>query len=248
MKIIVLLFFLPLTLFSQNPLPFNVGEYSSFDISFRNIVVGSAELEVQNNDIDRTGNSFHIIGKGRTAPFFDWFFKVRDVYETFFDTSNVRPKKFIRRISEGGFQKQQLYSFYHSDDLVLVEDTSYAISKTTQDMLSALFFARTFNKDSLVINKSFFIPIFMDEENFLLEVTYLHNEDILTEFGKISCLVFKPMMQEGRVFQDGEKMKIWISNDKNNLLIKVETEIWAGTINAIITETRNLKYPLSIIK
>ena len=38
-------------------------------------------------------------------------------------------------------------------------------------------------------------------------------------------MVFKPKMQEGRVFQDGEQMKIWISEDRNRLLVKVEAKI-----------------------
>ena len=111
-----------------------------------------------------------------------------------------------------------------------------------------LFGIRTFNKDSLEINSSLFVPIFMDEENYLLEITYLGIDKVKTEFGVVNCLVFKPMMQEGRVFQDGEKMKIWISDDDNHLLIKVETEIWAGTIKALISECKNIKHPISIIK
>ena len=86
----------------------------------------------------------------------------------------------------------------------------------------------------------------MDEENYSLEISYIYNEDIETDLGVINCMVFKPKMQEGRVFQDGEKMKIWISNDDNNLLIKVETKIWAGTIKAILVKHSELKHPLSI--
>ena len=51
-------------------------------------------------------------------------------------------------------------------------------------------------------------------------------------------------MQAGRVFEDGEKMKIWISDDKNKILFKVVTEIWAGDIVAELTEFKNLKYRL----
>ena len=88
----------------------------------------------------------------------------------------------------------------------------------------------------------------MDDENYLLEVLYLYNEKVKTNFGEIDCMVFKPKMQEGRVFQDGEKMKVWISDDKNRLLIKVETQIWAGIIKAILVKYQELKFPLSIIK
>jgi len=53
-------------------------------------------------------------------------------------------------------------------------------------------------------------------------------------------------MQEGRVFEDGEEMKIWITDDGNHLLMKVETKIWAGSIKAVLVEYKELKFPLSI--
>ena len=90
--------------------------------------------------------------------------------------------------------------------------------------------------------------MFIDEENYSVEVVYLNNEKVNTNFGQINCMVFKPKMQEGRVFEDGEKMKLWISDDQNNLLVKVETQIWAGTIKAIMKKYKEVKYPLSISK
>ena len=81
-----------------------------------------------------------------------------------------------------------------------------------------------------------------------MEILYLHNEKVKTNFGEVNTMVFKPKMQEGRVFQDGEQMKIWISDDKNRLLIKVETQIWAGTIKAVLVKYQEVTYPLSISK
>ena len=248
MRVLFVFFVLPLIVYSQNQLPYKAGEYSAFNISFRGIKVGSAELEVlSKKKIDNTA-TFHITGRGKTSRFFDVFFKVRDVYETYLDTLNIRPVKFFRDIYEGGYEKKQQYSFKHSERLVFCKDTSHKIFENTQDMISALFFARTFDKELLNKKKLFVIPIFMDDENYLLEVSYLYNEKVKTNFGTVNCMVFKPKMQEGRVFQDGEKMKIWISDDRNRLLIKVEAQIWAGSIKAIIVEQKEVKYPLSISK
>ena len=249
MKGFFLVFFLfPIITYSQSNLPYKVGEHSIYDIYFGPIKVGSGDMKIEAEvNIDKT-STFHIVGKGKTSPFFDFFFKVRDVYQTYLDTLNVRPVRFIRDIKEGDFQKKQLYVFKHSDSLVFWKDNSHVISSNTQDMLSALFYARSFNKAILSKNKSFFVPIFMDEENYFLEIMYLYNEKVKTNFGIVNCMVFKPKMQEGRVFQDGEKMKIWMSDDKNHLLIKVETEVWAGNIKAVLAEYQEVKYPLSISK
>lgn len=242
------LFLFPLTTYSQSDLPYKVGEYSAFDISFKGIKVGSAEMKIEKQIKINGVSTFHIIGKGRTASFFDWFFKVRDVYETYLDTSKIRPVKFVRDIHEGGYEKKQQYIFKHSAGKVFWKDTSHVIFPTTQDMLSALFYARTFNKNDLLQKKSFFVPIFMDEENYSLEILYLKDEKVKTNFGEVNCMVFKPKMQEGRVFEDGEEMKIWISDDRNHLLVKVETQIWAGSIKAILVKHQGVKYPLSINK
>lgn len=243
-----ILFLFPLEIYSQSHLPYKVGEHLFFEISFGHIKVGSGELNIERQIKKDKISTFHIVGKGKTRTFFDWFFKVRDVYETYLDTSRIVPVKFIRDIYEGGYQKYQLYNFKHNDSVVFSGDKKYKIHSNTQDMLSALFYARTFKKEELNKKKSFFVPIFMDEENYSLEILYLYNEYVKTDFGVINCMVFKPKMQEGRVFQNGEKMKIWISDDKNRLLIKAEAEIWAGRIVALLKKYKEVKYPLSISK
>ena len=242
------LFLVPLTLYTDKPLPYNVGENLFFNIYFGGLKVGKASIHnVKKVEIDSTP-TYHIVAKGQTSRFFDLFFKVRDVYETYLDIKRVLPLRFLRDIYEGGYEKKQVYRFKHADSLVLVKDTSYSIFSNSQDMLSALFYARNLSKDSLRQEGLLTIPIFMDEENFFLEILYLKNEMVKTDFGLVNCMVFKPRMQKGRVFRDGEKMKVWISDDKNRLPIKIETEIWAGTIRALLVNYKELKNPMSIIK
>ena len=247
-------FFLYLFLFlysnqslSQHILPYKLGESFLYNISFAGIKVGDASLKIDSIKNINDKNCYHIIGAGKTTPFFDFFFKVRDTYETFLDTSSILPVKFKRDISEGGFKKKQLYHFNHTDSVVYSEDTLYQIYNSSQDMLSALFFARTFDGKDLKIDDKFIIPIFMDEENYFLEIKYLQKDTINTDFGNVECLVFKPLMQEGRVFENGERMKVWITNDDNHLLLKVETQIWAGKIEAELVDYSNIKFPLNII-
>ena len=244
---IVFLFFTS-SVFSQTNLPYKVGEYAAYKVSFGPIWVGYADLEIAEIKTINQKPSFYIVGKGKTAPFFDWFFKVRDIYETFIDTSTLLPLEFNREVNEGGHLINQQYSFSHKDSNVTTQDSIFVIPANAQDMLSALFYARTFKKESIFDGESFYIPIFMDDENYYLEIKYLQNEVLDTKFGKINCMVFQPKMQEGRVFEDGEEMKIWITDDKNHLLIKVETKIWAGIIKAVLDVYKELKYPLSIIE
>ena len=247
---------------AQHALPYKNGEHVEYDIYFGPLQVGDAEMEIAGLAKIDNKTTFHVLGKGRTAYFFDLFFKVRDTYETYIDTTTLLPLKFHRDIYEGGHEIHQEYSFSHVNQLVkaksqvvknkkkkkiAINDSIYPISFNAQDMLSAFFYARTFNQDKLTQKDTFFIPIFMDEEMYNLEIIYLYNEIVETKLGKIECLVFKPKMQQGRVFADGEQMKIWISNDKNHLLVKIETKIWAGTIKAFMVDYKSTKYPISFL-
>ena len=244
----IVLFAISNLVFSQANLPYKVGEYAAYKVSFGAINVGFADLQIIESTHLNSRPAFHIIGKGRTAPFFDWFFKVRDIYETFIDTNTLLPLVFKRTVNEGGYLINQRYQFNHSDSKVITQDSSFFIPINTQDMLSAFFLARTLKKESIISGQPFYIPLFMDDENYNLEIKYLANEIIDTKWGKIDCMVFQPKMQEGRVFEDEEKMKIWITDDANHLLLKVETEIWAGTIKAVLEDYKELKHPLSKIE
>ena len=169
MRGVLLIFCLySLTTHPQSNLPYKVGETLFYDISYGHLRVGSGELKIEELiQMDETP-TFHIVGKGKTSSFFDWFFKVRDTYETYFDTASRVPVRFIRDIYEGGYEKYQRYQFNHQQNLVFAHGTSYKIKSNTQDMLSALFYARTFKKEKLNQDTSFFVPIFMDEENYFL--------------------------------------------------------------------------------
>ena len=215
-----------------------------FNISFGFLDVGYGELSISKLVLTKNTPTYHIIGKGKTSKFFDVFFKVRDVYETYIDTNTFLPVKFLRDVYEGGHVINQKYEFNHAKRLVFNQTKLFEIPNDSQDMLSAFFYARTFNKEKVLLDSVFTIPIFMDDENYFLEVKYLYDEVLETSLGHIKCMVFQPKMQEGRVFEDGEDMKIWISDDENKMLYKVETKIWAGKIKAELIEYKNKLYPI----
>tara|TARA_B110000003_G_scaffold276461_1_gene323072 strand:- start:3711 stop:4463 length:753 start_codon:yes stop_codon:yes gene_type:complete len=233
--------------FSQTELPFIDGERASYNLYFGSIKVGYADMEIKESIINEKA-TIHAIGRARSAPFFDWFFKVRDLYETFIDKNTILPIIFNRSVNEGGYKINQQYYFDHMKSTVATKDSIFFIPPLTQDMLSAFFLARTYKKEYITKYKSIYVPIFMDNDNYLLEIKYLYNDVIETKWGKIECMVFQPLMQEGRVFENGEKLKIWITDDSNHMLLRVEAEIWAGTVRAIISDYKNSKYPLTIIK
>ncbi len=245
-NICLLLCLIASNMLAQNNLPYKTGEKTLYKISFGLLDVGYGELNIYDGHVENNKTTYHIIGKGWTTKFFDMIFRVRDTYETYINKKTLLPIRFIRDVDEGGYLINQEYMFFHSDSIVKssLSKNKFNIPGNAQDMLSAFFYARTFEKKEVLKDSLFTIPIFMDEETYFLEVKYLYDEILDTKFGNISCMVFKPRMQKGRIFEKEEEMKIWITNDKNKILLRVETKIWAGTIKAQLENYKNLKYPL----
>ena len=175
------------------------------------------------------------------------FFRVRDEYISWTNTEKLQPIHFIRNVDEGGYLIKQNYLFNPAKNTAIVEDSVYQISDNTQDMISAFYYARALIiKQNLKKDSILKINIFMDEENYPMQIKYLKNEIIKTKWGKINCMVFAPQLQVGRIFKKEEEMRIWISDDENKLMIKVETKIIIGVISAKLSAFESLKSPLSI--
>ena len=56
------------------------------------------------------------------------------------------------------------------------------------------------------------------------------------------------MLQEGRVFKDQEDMTVWISDDKNRIPVRVQTDILIGSIKMDLVGFENLASEPAIIK
>ena len=60
------------------------------------------------------------------------------------------------------------------------------------------------------------------------------------------ALLFKqPLLIKGKVFEGGEKMTIWITDDSNHIPVRVETSLTVGSIKMDLMHYKNLKHPLT---
>ena len=101
---------------NENIKPFTIGEKLSYKIAYGIIEAGNADLEVKS--ITSQPECFRVVAKGYTNFAFDWFFKVRDHYESIIDSSTMKPKFFIRNVREGNTKFNQFYTFNHDEQIV----------------------------------------------------------------------------------------------------------------------------------
>lgn len=243
MKKLILIFLLTSHYcFSQkNIYPINTGESCSYQIYYGFINAGHAIYSVT-----KKNEEISVIVQGRSNSVVDLFFKIRDRYESKINTKSLLPSYFKRDILEGGDKINQEYFFNHKNNTVKTQKGEYKTNAKSQDMLSSFLYGRTFTSSFLKRKSPFFINIFINEEEYNMEVKYVGTEVLNTNIGKVRCIKLKPKVQVGRVFSSPDDLNIWVSDDKNHILIKVEMDILVGSIKADIETAKNIKFPLSI--
>lgn len=231
----------------KNNVAFKEGEILTYRMHYGFINAGVATLEVKPEILNINGRKvYHIVGTGYTTGTTDWFFKVRDRYETYMDKDALLPWLFIRRVDEGGFKFSQDYSFNHYTKKVDIgNNEKYDVPSGVQDMVSAFYTARNLDLSHAKEGDIFSLPCFVDKELWPLQIRYVGKEVIETDLGKYRCLKFRPIVQKGRVFKKEEDLNVWITDDKNHIPMRVKAEILVGSIKMDITGTKNLLNPTS---
>lgn len=229
---------------------FQDGEKLTYCMHYGLLNAGEAVLEVKAHDKKINGRKvLHVTGTGKTISAFDWFYKVRDTYESYIDEESVIPWTFVRRVDEGGYKINQDYTFDHTKKKVDVGDgKKFDIVANTQDMLSAFYYARTLDFSKAKEGDIYTINMFYDNTSFALKIKYMGKETVSLRMGKYKCLKFVPVVEKGRVFKDEDDLTVWITDDKNKIPILAKAKLLIGSIKMELEEYSGLASPISKVK
>ena len=227
---------------------FNAAESVTMKVFYTlaGMYVGAGEVTFT-SALERMNNRpvYHVTGEGKTYGFYDSFFKVRDKYETFIDTATLQPYKFIRNVYEGGYKKYENITFNKTTNTAITNEGVYKVPPCVQDVLSAIYYARNIDFNKYKPGDKIFFSLFLDKELFEMYVRYMGKETIKTKYGKFRTIKFKPLLIKGTMFEGGEKMEVWVSDDRNHVPVRIESDISVGSIKVDMISYRNLRYPLT---
>lgn len=258
--VVFLLYNAPI-LFSQcihKKTAFQIGENIEYEVAYNWgfiwISAGKVSFTVKENTF--VGKPvYHFYSYGTSSKSYDWFYKVRDTYQSFVDTSSLLTVWAGRSSSEGGYEVFENYIFDNSTNkLYSTTSTSkiprrndtLAITNCLTDVLSAIYFARNIDFSKCKINDKFPIFIVTVAKTYPLYIRYLGKDVVTThDLHQYNCLKFSAKMVDGSIFKGGEDLIAWVTDDNNHLAVQVEAKILVGSIKANLTKAENTKSPLS---
>jgi hypothetical protein len=188
---------------------------------------------------------FHITALGKTIPFYDHLYKVRDRYETFIDSATLLSYEFNRSVYEGGIKKYENIRFDRQFHTAITNAGVYKIPECALDVLGALYYIRNLSVDNLKEGDKIAFDMFMDNQLYPSYVRYMGRELITTRYGKFHAIKIRPLLIKGTMFDAGEKMTVWVSDDGNHIPVRIQASIKIGSVKADLMEFNNLRWPLS---
>lgn len=229
---------------------FRKGEVLEYRVHYGFVDAGTARIEVKDEEKKVAGRKvYHVVGTGKSHWTFDWFFKVRDRYESFIDEEGLYPWFFLRRVEEGSYRLKQDYAFFQNKDTVdNGEGKRFAVPHGVQDLLSSFYFSRTMDLSSAKPGDIFGVQVFIDDSVWTGKLKFIGTDTIEVGLGKFSCLKFVPIVQKGRIFKKEEDLTIYISNDKNKIPILAEAKILVGSIKMELQNFSGLANPIAKVE
>ena len=155
------------------------------------------------------------------------------------------PYKIVRNIDEGGFKKYENITFNREVGTAVSTSGVYKVPGCIQDVLSAIYYSRNINFDKYKVGDKIPFTIFLDDEVHSIYVRYMGKETVKTRYGKFKSIKLKPLLIKGTMFEGGEKMTVWVSDDQNRLPLRVESPISVGSVKVDMMGYFNLRYRLS---
>ena len=220
------------------------GETISYKVYYTlaGIYVPAGEATFSNKlEIFNKQKVFHVTGEGHTYRSYDWFYKVRDVYESFIDTLSMLPMKFQRNISEGGAKSFEQTLFNHKENKAVSAKTTINIPDCTQDVLSMIYYARNIDFSKYKVNDKIPFEMYLDDQVHSLYLRYLGKAVLKTKYGTFNTIKFKPKLIEGTLFRGGEEMTVFVTDDKNKIPVYIETPIVVGKVKVYLVRKSKSK-------
>ena len=83
----------------------------------------------------------------------------------------------------------------------------------------------------------------MDSQVYPFKLRFLGRETLKTKFGTLKTMIFRPLVQSGRVFKAQESVTLWITDDANKIPVKLKADLAVGSLRAELEAYKGLANP-----
>ena len=213
-----------------------VGEKLVFAVRYFNVTAGFGTLEVKNLETMNNRPVYHLEITARTAPFFEIFFRVKDVITSWMDAYGLFYWKYSKKLEEGNYRNYTDITFDHENAVAIKNNGDKCeITRFCQDIVSEFYYFRSVYKGE----EEIFIDVASDEcKTYKVKVKKVRDEKVSIDAGEFDCVVVQPMLAYEGIFRQQGEIFIWLTKDERLMPVMVKSSILIGTIDAVLVDAR----------
>ncbi len=210
---------------------FGPGERLTFAVRYAGITAGYATLSVLGVERRMGRRVLHIQATARSQPFFDAFFRVRDVLDSYLDADSAFSWGYDKHLAEGRYRADASYVYdqYRGEILEPAKGTSAPMPPRAQDVLSCYYYFRDL---SLTVGSTVSIPVTADDmKSYRLTVAVLGRQRVRVLAGTFDCLLVRPRLAFQGVLRQRGKVLVWVTDDARHIPVLIRSKIVIGDID-----------------
>ena len=177
-----------------------------------------------------------------SASVIDAVFKVRDINQSWLDATDFYSYGYGQSVREGNYVRDEWLKFNYPEKkyegTLQKKEEPHKISgpldMKVMDMLTSLYFVRA---HELHVGEDVVFDIVNREKQYPLIVKVLKKEKVKTAAGKFDCILVEPQFRgEGIFISKGKSLKVWLTDDKYKMPVKMKVEVFIGSVSAELLE------------
>lgn len=233
---------------------FTKGEELTFKVKYLFFNAAEAKMTISKTIYQiQDRPTYKVDITGRTLNIFKIFY-VKDNWGTYIDTAKMIPYISYRHIEEGDYRKHEQINFNHQrktasvnlfdrDNRKVTEKTFHDIPTGVQDIVSGFYYLRTMDLSGLKKGEAIKLAGFFDKKLHNINLTFEGKDRIKTKIGDFDTFIFSPTMPGNKLFSGEDPVKVWITDDKNRIPVKITANLVVGSLNMEITKAQGLRHP-----
>ena len=249
---------IPVKSLTEEKLAFKAGETLNYTVHYKwgaiNSDVAKAEVKLDSTTLNGVP-VFYCSVSGRTARFYDIFFKVREDFQSWFTRDGVVPVQFKRESREGGYYSKNYFRYMwdaESPHIVADLETSrkpawrqeLPLSGCTYDLPALFYMARNMNFNKVKPMIKYPMTFVIDDDIYNVYFIWLGREKkYIKGIGTVKTMKFAAKLIAGEVFGDDSDMFVWVSEDDNRIPVYFEAPIKVGFVSGYLSGWKDLKHP-----
>lgn len=216
--------------------PFQVGEYLTYDVKFGAIRVGRGSMEVLGIEKVREFDAYHTQFRVKGGTF---FYKVNDLFESWFDIRSFSSLRFVQDLEEGKRNRERRYEIFPDRPSYIEAGKEELPSvKNPMDDGSFMYFVRTV---PLTVGETYTIDRYFRPDRNPVRIRVARKERITVPAGTFDAVVIQPTIKTKGIFSEGGHAEIWLADDSTRMMLQLKSRLSFGSLNLYLKSYRLTK-------